>query len=165
MSRITATSTRFLDALIDERDRLRVALVESEAARQEAVGEVVRLSRHLLEANDRTERLTAAILDIDAHATPFGEDEDGFVTGGYLVSVGSIHRALGIVGRSAAKCRDIPCERATAAEAARNTAEQDADRLALVVDANHCTHCREIAIQHQSARAGRVVPTDRGAAT
>jgi hypothetical protein len=51
-------------------------------------------------------RALAAILDIAAHATPFGEDEDGFVNGGYLVSVGAIHRALGVVGHSVAPC---PC--------------------------------------------------------
>lgn len=50
-------------------------------------------------------RLRAAILDIDAHATPYGEDEDGFVNGGYLISIGCLHRALGVVGHSAAKCR------------------------------------------------------------
>jgi hypothetical protein len=47
----------------------------------------------------------AVILDIDAHATPFGEDEDGHVTGGYLISVGCLHRALGKVGHSAPKCQ------------------------------------------------------------
>ena len=51
------------------------------------------------------ERLRDAILDIDAHATPLGEDDDGFVTGGYLISVGSLHRALGLVGHTAPKCR------------------------------------------------------------
>jgi len=47
------------------------------------------------------ERLRAAILDIDAHATPLGEDDDGFVAGGYVVSVGALHRALGLVGHGA----------------------------------------------------------------
>lgn len=51
------------------------------------------------------QRLIELILDIDAHATPFGEDEHGFVTGGYLISVGSLHRALGFVGHTAPKCR------------------------------------------------------------
>ena len=45
----------------------------------------------------RIEALTAAILDIDAHATPLGEDDDGFVAVGYAVSVGALHRALGLV--------------------------------------------------------------------
>lgn len=53
---------------------------------------------------DTIERLRAAILDIDAHATPYGEDSDGFVSGGYFITVGSLHRALGVVGHSTAKC-------------------------------------------------------------
>lgn len=57
-------------------------------------------------------KFRAAILDIDAHATPLGEDDDGFVAIGYAVSVGSLHRALGLVGHSAAKCVDLPCPRA-----------------------------------------------------
>lgn len=51
-------------------------------------------------------RLIAAILDIDAHAEPMGEDDQGFVTGGYFVSIGSLHRALGVIGHTAPKCRD-----------------------------------------------------------
>lgn len=54
------------------------------------------------------ERLRAAILDIDAHATPFGEDEHGFVDGGYLVTVGALHRALGLIGHTARKCPQCP---------------------------------------------------------
>ena len=49
------------------------------------------------------EQLRAAILDIDAHAAPMGSDESGFVSGGYIISVGSLHRALGLVGHSAVK--------------------------------------------------------------
>ena len=54
------------------------------------------------------ERLRNAILDIDAHATGFGEDVDGFVDGGYLISVGSLHRALGVVGHTTRKCLTCP---------------------------------------------------------
>ena len=55
-------------------------------------------------------RLRAHILDIDAHAAPFGEDANGFVTGGYVISVGSLHRALGAVGHTAPKCTtENPC--------------------------------------------------------
>lgn len=50
-------------------------------------------------------RLRDAILDIDAHATGMGEDADGFVTKGYIVTVGALHRALGVVGHTAVKCR------------------------------------------------------------
>lgn len=52
------------------------------------------------------EAVKHAVLDIDAHATPMGEDDDGFVTSGYFISIGSLHRALGVVGHTAPKCRD-----------------------------------------------------------
>lgn len=52
----------------------------------------------------QAEALKAAILDIDAHSTAMGEDGDGFITGGYIVTVGSLHRALGAVGHTARKC-------------------------------------------------------------
>ena len=54
----------------------------------------------LLNARVRIQMLEAAILDIDAHATPLGEDTDGFVATGYLISVGCLHRALGVVNGS-----------------------------------------------------------------
>lgn len=60
------------------------------------------------EARVVADRGVQAILDIAAHATPFGEDADGFVNGGYLVSVGAIHRALGVVGHTAAPCEYCP---------------------------------------------------------
>ena len=70
-----------------------------------------------LDAKDaENERLRDAILDIDAHAAPLGEDDDGFVAGGYVVSVGSLHRALALTG-AGAECADLPCPRAAAAEA------------------------------------------------
>jgi hypothetical protein len=50
-------------------------------------------------------RLRDAILDIDAHATGMGEDEHGFVSKGYIVTIGALHRALGVVGHTAVKCR------------------------------------------------------------
>ncbi len=46
------------------------------------------------------------LLDIDAHATPYGvraDDPDGNPTA-YLVTVGSLHPALGTVGHTAPKC-------------------------------------------------------------
>lgn len=62
--------------------------------------------------------LEAAILDIDAHATPLAEDEGGFTTGGYLVSVGALHRALGVVGHTVRKCSpESPCPPCGQAEA------------------------------------------------
>lgn len=58
----------------------------------------------LLDAAKEITRLRAAILDIDAHASGLSEDGDGFTTGGYIISVGCLHRALGVVGHSARKC-------------------------------------------------------------
>jgi hypothetical protein len=77
---------------------------------------IAQLQHRILSLEGERERLKAAILDIDAHATPLGEDDDGFVSIGYAVSVGSIHRALGLVGHTAPKCRDLPCERAARLE-------------------------------------------------
>ena len=71
---------------------------------------------------EQAEALKAAILDIDAHSTAMGEDGDGFITGGYIVTVGSLHRALGAVGHTARKCsheaRCPTCEQAEALAAA-----------------------------------------------
>lgn len=75
------------------------------------------------ELEKECDTLRAHILDIDAHATPVGEDEDGFVTGGYLISVGALHRALGKVGHSAPSC-----------EAEK---ERDELRAQLDVNSNH----------------------------
>lgn len=41
-------------------------------------------------------KLVRAIREIDAKATPYGEDEDGFVSH-YVMPVGPLHRALGLV--------------------------------------------------------------------
>jgi len=51
------------------------------------------------------DRLREHILDIDAHATPYGDipDEPGLV-GTYLVTAGALHRALGKIGHSAPSC-------------------------------------------------------------
>jgi len=81
------------------------------------------------EPESLADKLRAAILDIDAHATPLGRDEDGFVTTGYLVSVGSLHRALGLVGHSSAKCVDLPCERARVACQERDTLRRECEFL------------------------------------
>ena len=67
---------------------------------QQTVEELIVLGNTLRIERDR---LRAAILDIDAHATPMGSTDDGIVSGGYIISVGSLHRALGVVGHSAKK--------------------------------------------------------------
>lgn len=91
-----------------------VVLVKAlkDAAADEGIGMTLAVAIRITRAVEQTykalsveERLKAAILDIDAHATPLGEDADGFVTGGYLISVGCLHRALGIIGYTAPPCR------------------------------------------------------------
>lgn len=51
-------------------------------------------------------RLRDAILDIDAHAVSIGSDPDGFNSGGYIVSLGALHRALGVIGHSGVTPRE-----------------------------------------------------------
>jgi hypothetical protein len=75
-------------------------------------------------------RLRDAILDIDAHATGLKEDADGFVSGGYIITVGSLHRALGVIGHTAPKCRLCdPSQHscATAVGAVLNAAQESVD--------------------------------------
>lgn len=50
-----------------------------------------------LEASDRIDKLETALRDIIDHATPLGSDSDEFVSTGYVVSVGCIHRAMGLI--------------------------------------------------------------------
>jgi hypothetical protein len=61
--------------------------------------------------NAERDALRQAILDIDAHATPYGDipDEPGWI-GTYLVTAGALHRALGKIGHSAPAC-DAEAER------------------------------------------------------
>lgn len=63
-----------------------------------------KLGAENLSMAEQVKKLEAAILDIDAHATALGEDGRGFVAGGYIVTVGSLHRALGVVGHPAPRC-------------------------------------------------------------
>jgi hypothetical protein len=75
-----------------------------EALVRESLAEILPLhEKHL---QDERDTLKAAILDIDAHATPYGDipDEPGYV-GTYLVTAGSLHRALGKIGHTAPKCQ------------------------------------------------------------
>jgi hypothetical protein len=79
------------------------------------------------------ERLRAHILDIDAHATPYGDipDDPGY-TGVYLVTAGALHRALGTIGHSAPKCQaEATIERVRALHMRVNTRYGKA-----------CDHCR-----------------------
>lgn len=80
------------------------------------------------------EALRQHILDIDAHATPYGDipDEPGWI-GTYLVTAGALHRALGKVGHTAPKCQ-AEAELAKLREAARRVVQlvdHGADTLAV----------------------------------
>jgi len=75
------------------------AILQAEVDQADA--RIAELERELLASRGRIHDLKAAIRSIEAHATPLGADADGFVATGYLVSVGSLHRALGIVNGSA----------------------------------------------------------------
>lgn len=52
------------------------------------------IALELRAALDERDRLRAVVEDITEHATPIAEDDDGFVSVGYTVTVGAIHRAL-----------------------------------------------------------------------
>lgn len=54
---------------------------------------------------EEVDRLRTHILDIAAHATPYGDipDDPGYV-GTYLLSAGALHRALGTIGHTAPSC-------------------------------------------------------------
>lgn len=71
------------------------------------------------------DQLRQHILDIDAHATPYGDipNDPGYV-GTYLLTAGALHRALGKIGHTAPKCE---------AEAALAAVEQDRDRLRALI--------------------------------
>jgi len=90
--------------LLTEVATLTEEFAEARAAMDPAVIEAERAEVAALTAE--RDRLREHILDIDAHATPYGDipDEPGFV-GVYLVTAGALHRALGKIGHSAPKCK------------------------------------------------------------
>jgi hypothetical protein len=118
-------------ALTAERDRLREEVADWDrvdelrhrihttitAELDKSTSDLVRKRNQLIEERDEAiaerDRLREHILDIDAHATPYGDipDEPGWV-GTYLLTAGALHRALGKIGHTAPSCR---------AEAERNT--------------------------------------------
>ena len=74
------------------------------AQRADAVMAVVQPA--LDERDAEMERLRAHILDIDAHATPYGDiPTDPGYTGVYLLTAGALHRALGTIGHTAPSCQ------------------------------------------------------------
>jgi hypothetical protein len=81
----------------------------------------------------RVDELLAAIADIDAHATPVGLADENDPDGNphhYLVTVGSLHRALGKLGHTAAPCR---------AEADLEEARAEIHRLRRMLDSPGAT--------------------------
>ena len=58
----------------------------------------------------REDRLREAILDIAAHATAINDshESDEWIDGFYVVTIGSIHRALGVIGHSSVRASNAP---------------------------------------------------------
>lgn len=101
-------------------------------------------------------KLRAAIRDIDAHATPAFKDSSD-LGAYYIVTVGSLHRALALTG-AAAKCRDLPCERAATASADRDALREENERLKS--DKHRQGFARDrlrTAVQRQKERADALV--------
>lgn len=67
--------------------------------------EIDKLATELEQTRAERDQLRQHILDIDAHATPYGDipDDPGYV-GVYLLTAGALHRALGTIGHTAPKC-------------------------------------------------------------
>ncbi|MFF8953862.1 hypothetical protein ACF09I_34450 [Streptomyces sp. NPDC014940] len=119
LTRAAAGLTPDEDALL--RQHTEAEIREADTARRNAklADAVTAETKRLLERRTTTlreraeraeaerDRLKAAILDIDAHATPIGladpNDPDGNPHH-YVVTVGALHRSLGKVGHTAAPC-------------------------------------------------------------
>lgn len=103
-----AEAKRLKDAIYSHLDqepyisKLRDALEAAEARAQEADAEVA--------------RLRGSIRDILAHATTGYREASDEPGAHYLVTVGSMHRAMALVG-TMAPCREVPCQRADEAHA------------------------------------------------
>lgn len=86
---------------------------------------------------DERDQLRAAILDIDAHATPIGLADENDPDGNphhYALTVGALHRALGKVGHTAPSCQAedllrIAHDTSNKSEAERALAAERADRV------------------------------------
>lgn len=80
---------------------------------------------------DQRDQLRAAVLDIDAHATPIGLADQNDPDGNphhYAVTVGALHRALGKIGHTAPLCT---------AEAERDGAYRERAQLLALLAALH----------------------------
>lgn len=93
------------DTLIQQRDEARAQIDALTDYLEAARTDLARLHEVLPPLLRERDALRQHILDIDAHATPYGDipDEPGWV-GTYLVTAGSLHRALGKIGHSAPRC-------------------------------------------------------------
>jgi len=99
--------------LMTEYDELTIAemLATAEAASEKVTAGtplVCSDERHAAKVADleaELAQLRAHILDIDAHATPYGDlpDEPGYA-GTYLLTAGALHRAIGKVGHTSPSC-------------------------------------------------------------
>lgn len=96
-SSLTRALADAVGSLADEVGRLREELRNRPWREQELCDQ-----RNAAEAE--ASRLRAAIRDIDSHATPLAEDEDGYAAMGYVVAVGAIHRALGLAMGTGVPC-------------------------------------------------------------
>lgn len=91
--------------LIAEIDRLHEAEWNAQRDRTLAEGHQMRydaLVETMRRMGEEGEAMRAAILDIDAHATGYGVGDDDAIHH-YIISAGSLHRALGLVGHTAPK--------------------------------------------------------------
>lgn len=99
---IAACSPDVISALLDQlKDAEQRAEAHETVLRENAV-----LHQLNLELERESRALKEHILDIDAHATPYGDipEEPGWI-GTYLVTAGALHRALGKIGHSAPSCQ------------------------------------------------------------
>ena len=104
-----------------EVDRLRGVVAEKDGVIQMLHAIKVQDAENIDKVLADWRTLREHILDIDAHATPFGDipDDPGWI-GSYLISAGCLHRAMGKIGHSAPSC---------AAEAERDEALAEVEQL------------------------------------
>lgn len=142
---------RLAQALLDKQgeiNELRDAITGYEAYRQLHIQASTAAHDHFLTLTRERDELRAHILDIDAHATPYGDipDEPGWA-GTYLLTAGALHRALGKIGHTAPKCQ---------AEAEVAELRQETDRLHAELT-GWDTEMGEIRAERDALRARRTV--------
>lgn len=98
-------------------------------------------------------KLREHILDIAAHATPYGNipSDPGWV-GTYLLSAGALHRAIGTIGHTAPSCEAeaaLANERAGRERAEERVRESDAEVIRRLV----CMTCQRVDGTHKDGCA------------